>query len=306
MEIQKFPSGLKLKFFDCTGVMYHRKSWNMIKKRDGACQAILDGKFYFPTVKEGVTHCSHPNLKSVDEDKALLYRMICKYLISGALEYCPPGFRPSNLVSLGLVPKKDVDEPFCVIADGRQMNEYMLPWKTKMTGMAASAGMFVRGSYAFLRDFSSAYHKLPLGTLCNRQCAGCRPCRGTLDPRNHAPQSQAVSMGHPAPDPATTPFKPDCCRWEQKGLQHFLESSAQWCPLIRNPLRPDQQFGARPDLWDVGQAKTSTQLRVKSNCLAWSWTGNIFGLPWHILAQDIRKCLPCPFVSPHSTLANHP
>jgi len=163
-----YSSGLKLKSFDCTGVMYHRKSWNMIKKRGGACQAILDGKFYFPTVKEGVVHCSHPNLKSVEEDKALLYRMICKYLISGALEYCPPGFRPTNLVQLGLVPEKDMNEPFRVIADGRQMNEYMLPWKTKMTGMAASAGMFVRGSYAFLRDFSSAYHNVPLGTPCNR------------------------------------------------------------------------------------------------------------------------------------------
>ena len=115
----------------------------MIKKRGGACQAILDGKFYFPMVKESVAHCSHPNLKSIEEDKALLYRMIYKYLISGALEYCPPGFRPTNLVPLVLVPKKDVDEPFRVIADGRQMNEYMLPWKTKMTGIAASACMFV-------------------------------------------------------------------------------------------------------------------------------------------------------------------
>ena len=93
-----FSSGLKLKSFDCTGVMYHRKNWNMIKKRGGACQAILDGKFYFPTVKEGVAHCSHLNLKSIEEDKSLLYRMICQYLISGALEYCPPGFRPINLV----------------------------------------------------------------------------------------------------------------------------------------------------------------------------------------------------------------
>jgi len=42
-----YCSCLKLKSFDCTGVMYHRKSWNMIKKRGGACQAILDGKFIF-------------------------------------------------------------------------------------------------------------------------------------------------------------------------------------------------------------------------------------------------------------------
>ena len=84
----------------------------MIPKRGGACQAILDAKFYFSTVKQAVAHCNHPNLKSVDEDKTVLYRMICKYLISGTLEYCPPGFKPTNLVLLGLVPKKDVAEPF--------------------------------------------------------------------------------------------------------------------------------------------------------------------------------------------------
>ena len=32
-----FASGLKLKSFDCTGVMYHRKNWHMIPKRGGAC-----------------------------------------------------------------------------------------------------------------------------------------------------------------------------------------------------------------------------------------------------------------------------
>ena len=82
---QDFASGLKLKLFDCTGVMYHRKNWHMIPKRGGACQAILDCKFYFPTAKQGVAHCSHPNLKFVDEDKTLLYRMNFKYLISVAL-----------------------------------------------------------------------------------------------------------------------------------------------------------------------------------------------------------------------------
>jgi len=71
-----FASGFKLKSFDCIGVMYHRKHWHMIPKRGGACQAILDGKFYFPTVKQGVAHCNHPNLKSVDEDKTLSYRTI--------------------------------------------------------------------------------------------------------------------------------------------------------------------------------------------------------------------------------------
>jgi len=265
----RFSSGLKLKSFDCTGVMYHRKNWNIIKKRGGACQAILDGKFYFHTVKEGVAHCSHPNLKSFEEDKALLYRIICKYLISGAFQYCPPGFRPTNLVPLGLVPKKDVDEPFRVIADVRQMNEYMLAWKTKMTGMSASAGMFVRGSYAFLRDFSSAYHNVPLGTPWNRQCAGCGPCRGALDPRNPAPQSPTISMGHSTPDPATTPFKPNCCRWEQTVLQQVLGD-------LRPVVPTDHESAAsRPTVWR--QARF-VRCRPGQNCNPTTCQKQVFGL----------------------------
>jgi len=224
-----FASGLKLKSFDCTGVMYHRKNWDMIPKRGGACQAILDGKCYFPTAKQGVAHCSHPNLKSVDEDKTLLYRMICKYLISGALEYCPPGFKPTNLVPLGLVPKKNVDEPFRVIADGRQMNEYMLPCKTKITGMAASAGMFVRGSYAFLRDFSSAYHNVPLGTPCNRKCAGCRPCRGAMEPRADIPSPSATGQSRLQQKEHLQATAPPGCLWEQTGLKQVL---GDLCPVV--------------------------------------------------------------------------
>ena len=107
-----FASGFKLKSLDCIGVIHHRKNSHMIPQRGGDCQAILDDKFYFPTIKQGVAHCNHPNLKSVDEDKTLLYRMICKYLMTGTLEYGPPGFKPTNIVPLRLVPKKDVDDPF--------------------------------------------------------------------------------------------------------------------------------------------------------------------------------------------------
>ena len=221
----------------------------MIPKRGGACQAILDGKFYFPTAKQRVAHCSHPNLKSVDEDKTLLYRMICKYLISGALEYCPPGFKPTNLVPLGLVPKKDVDEPFRIIADGRQMNEYMLPWKTKMTGMAASA----RGSHAFLRDFSSAYHNVPLGTPCNRKCTGCRPCRGAMEPRADILRPSATKQSRsqqkePLQDPAH-----DGCLWEQTDLQQALRdlrpvvsNDCESAASLPTSLRQARFVGCRP------------------------------------------------------------
>ena len=53
---------------------------------------------------------NHPNLKSVDEDKTLLYRMICKYLMTETLEYGPPGFKPTNLVLLGWYQKKKKKE----------------------------------------------------------------------------------------------------------------------------------------------------------------------------------------------------
>jgi len=105
-------------------------------------------------------------------------------MISGALESGPPGFELTNLVLLVLIPKKDVtvDELFHVIADGWQMNEYVIPWKPKITGITASASKFIRGSYAFLRDFSSAYHNVPLNTPCNHQCAGYLPCRRAMEP----------------------------------------------------------------------------------------------------------------------------
>jgi len=101
-------------------------SLNLEHDPKGAYQAILGSRFYFLTVKEGVAHCNHPNLKSVEEDKPLVYH-ICKYLISGALECCPSGFRSTNLVPCGLVPNKNVDETFCVLADGQHMTEYMFP-----------------------------------------------------------------------------------------------------------------------------------------------------------------------------------
>jgi len=148
--------------------------------------------------------------------------MICKYLISGALEYCPPGFKPTSLVPLGLVPKKDVDEPFRVIADGRQMNEYMLLWKTKMTGMAASARMFVRGSYAFLRDFSSSYHNVPLGTPCYHKCASCRPYRGVMEPCANIPSPSATGQTRLLQKEPLQATAPPGCLWEQTGLQQVL------------------------------------------------------------------------------------
>jgi hypothetical protein len=148
-----FASGLVVKPFTTTGVLEHKHEWlKRVWPLDATCRAILDGRFYFPAKPGGITPVMRPNLRSVEEDKPLLFKMIAKYLISGALEWCPPGAEPQNLIPLGLVPKNDDEEPWWVIADGRQMNEELLPWQIPMTGMQASAGMFSRGAFCFMKD----------------------------------------------------------------------------------------------------------------------------------------------------------
>jgi len=83
-------------------------------------------------------------------------------------------------------------------------------------------------------------------------------------------------------------------------------SSNQYGTFCMNPLHPDQQLGARPDSWDANQAKTATQLRVKSSSLAWSWTGNIFDLPWHILASRHQETPSTHFYLPSFDIGKSP
>jgi len=98
----------------------------------------------------------------------------------------------------------------------------MLTWKTKMTGMAASAGMFIRGSYAFLHDFSSAYHNVPPGTPCNRKCASYRPCRGAMEPRADIPSPSTTGQSRLLQKESLQAPAPPGCLWEQTGLQQVL------------------------------------------------------------------------------------
>jgi len=108
-----FASGLVVKPFTTTGVLEHKHEWlKRVWPLDATCRAILDGRFYFPAKPGGITPVMRPNLRSVEEDKPLLFKMIAKYLISGALEWCPPGAEPQNLIPLGLVPKNDDEDPW--------------------------------------------------------------------------------------------------------------------------------------------------------------------------------------------------
>jgi hypothetical protein len=101
------------------------------------------------------------NLGSIDKDAALLFKLAAKYLVTGALEYCPPGHEPDNIIPLGLVDKKDPEEPFRIIADARCTNPYLKPWRSKMTGMKAAARLFDPVVFAFLQRFQQ----------CLSQCA---------------------------------------------------------------------------------------------------------------------------------------
>jgi len=75
---------------------------------------------------------------------------------------------------------------------------------------------------AFLRDFSSAYHNVPLGTPCNRKCAGCRPCRGAMEPRAGFPSPSTTAKSRLLQKELLQAPAPPGCLWEQTGLQQVL------------------------------------------------------------------------------------
>eukprot|EP00961_Rhodomonas_salina_P104502 1406842-Rhodomonas_salina.1 len=53
-----------------------------------------------------VPHCDDPNLPTCKDAPQVIDALVAEYLISGILEYCPPGFEPHCISPLGLVPKK--------------------------------------------------------------------------------------------------------------------------------------------------------------------------------------------------------
>ena len=109
---------------------------------DAMCRHILYGGAYVPTVVGGIVPQARKNLKSADFDRPLLYRLICKY----------------------------------AICDARPTNPQLLPWKNKYHGLRACSPLFTPGAFCFSKDFSSAYHNVPLATPCGRRCLGCKAC----------------------------------------------------------------------------------------------------------------------------------
>eukprot|EP00961_Rhodomonas_salina_P003246 45145-Rhodomonas_salina.1 len=69
--------------------------------------------------------------------------MVVKYSICGILSAILPHHPiPRCILPIGLVPKKDVNEPHRVITDARPENQYQLDWPTCLAGLAASAQIY--------------------------------------------------------------------------------------------------------------------------------------------------------------------
>jgi hypothetical protein len=109
-----------VKSFDITTVMSRRQAWfRRVPHIDAKCRHILYGGAYIPTVVGGIIPQQRKNLRSADFDRPLLYRLICKYLMSGALEYCHTmAERPDNVLPLGLVACSWVYQPIAADAVG--------------------------------------------------------------------------------------------------------------------------------------------------------------------------------------------
>ena len=176
--VPDWASGVVVKSFDVTTVVSCRDAWfRRVPHVDAMCRHILYGGAFIPTMVGGIVPQARKNLKSADYDRPFLYRLISKYLISSALEYCHDvASRPDNCLPLGLVAKSDIDEPWRAICDGRQTNDQLLPWKNHYWGMRACSPLFTPGAFCFSKDFSSAYHNVPLATPCGQRCLGCAAC----------------------------------------------------------------------------------------------------------------------------------
>ena len=205
-----YASGLVIKNFDPTGVMRHASAWHgKIKYLSSTCRIILAGKVHLPAVDTGLRMTVSKNLASIEYDKPLLMKLICKYLISGVLEYCEPACPPTNLIPLGLVPKNCEEEPWRVILDARECNKDLLGWESTMFGIHASASLFTQGSVCFMKDISAAYHNVLLGSTCGpTSCLGCKECRAPLT---------AAAAAHTGEGKA-----PPTCAYLRTGLQSVM------------------------------------------------------------------------------------
>eukprot|EP00961_Rhodomonas_salina_P000423 5812-Rhodomonas_salina.1 len=110
----------------------------------------------YPMKTGDLQKVDHRNLPTCDNAEEVIDELVAEYLIVGALEYCPPGFEPLCICCMGLVVKKT--HPFWrLIINFRPVNDFLAPWPSRMSGLAANANLFSPGAVCWLRDISEGY-----------------------------------------------------------------------------------------------------------------------------------------------------
>jgi hypothetical protein len=153
--------------FDVTRVARRANTWlDRLPDVGMAARTILEGRLSLPMKNSDVPSLDARNHGTCDENPAVIDAIVAEYLISGVLEFCPPGHAPLCISALGLVPKRTAPF-FRLIVDLRPVNKHFADWRTHMAGIAANAMIFNPGAVAFTRDLKAAYLLSALG--------GCDP-----------------------------------------------------------------------------------------------------------------------------------
>lgn len=242
-----------------------------------AALAILHEGFVIPRAGRPPPPTHEQNHPTVDNDPALIDRIIAKYLLCGIVEHVPASSPPPQAVhALGLVPKKSTDEPWRIIHDCRPENRSVIDWPTNLAGTAASHFIFSRFAWVFTLDLKAAYYTIPLkgcgGGL--RRLGGRRP-DGSLAFIMGCSASDGTCVGGCDKDRLGFQwrgeyFRMNCSpfggkvsgnalkvmtdtwsrRWKRLGLRHFFWVD-DLCCVIPNPHPPFSGVDPRAPLGDL-------------------------------------------------------
>jgi hypothetical protein len=191
------------------------------------------------------------------DNPAVIDALVAEYLISGVLEFCPPGHPPLCISAMGLVPKRTAPF-FRLIVDLRPVNKHMAEWRTHMAGIASNAMMFNPGAVAFTRDLKAAYLLSALG--------GCEPGlhgrkreregEGSCHPRMKAPGERRMWIGC---TPETCQGLCNKAMFGVRWLEHLFRYAAPCFgskhggnvleTLLAPVLRKLKQFGCNVTSW---------------------------------------------------------
>jgi len=102
-----------------------------------------------------------------------------------------------------------------------------------------------------------------LETPCNQKCAGCRPCRGAMEPRADIPRPSAIGQSRAQQkEPLQTQLIPPALG-SRRACNRCLTICARWCQSTASWQPHYQRHGGRPGLWNADQARTAIPQRAK-------------------------------------------